>query len=290
MTTCKLEIPRFHSKKSFELYKQEILGWEKLTKLANKERGLYVALSLPDGDDTRIREKVWENFGIAKMETDTGLKDLIDFMELHLGIDELEDAWNKYEEFDDYRRTGESMSQFISGFDMRYQRVKNKGLTIPPAILAFKLFKSAMLSTEERMLIKTGLDFDKKDDMYEDAKKSLKKFKGESIGMGTSSSNGAFSDSIQVKTEPTFYTDSRSRGRGRFNRDTYGSGYRNRDSGGFGRGGTRDRGGARNDGYARGSGGFGRGGARNDGYIYVRMGIRRMQELHLGDAGQARKI
>ena len=87
MTTCKLEIPRFYSKKSFELYKQEILGWKKLTKLANK-RGLYGLLSLPDGDDTR-------NYGIAKMETETGLKDLIDFMELHLGIDELEDTWNK---------------------------------------------------------------------------------------------------------------------------------------------------------------------------------------------------
>ena len=70
----------------------------------------------------------------------------------------------------------------------------------------------------------TGLDFTKKDKLYEDAKKSLRKFRGETIcGSGSSASSSsaigaAISplpiDTSSIKTEPTFYTSGYPRGRG----------------------------------------------------------------------------
>ena len=228
MATCKLDVPRFISgKKSFELYKQELLGWKELTKLEKKDQGLYVALTLPDGDESQIREKVFETMGIAKLKVETGLDDLLVFMQNHLGVDDLTDAWNKYVEFDDVRRGDESMSQYISSFDMKYQRVKSKGFVLSADILAFKLLRCAMLTTEEHMLVMTGLNFESKDTMYTDAVKALKKFKGESVGSG-SGSNGFPGVAKGIKVEPaTFYTGSSNRYRGRGNQ---------RSNGGRGRG------------------------------------------------------
>lgn len=239
MATCKLEIPKFISgKKTFEGYKNEILAWEEITTLAKKDRGVYVALTLPDGDESRIREQVFESHGLAKLKTETGLKDLLDFMETHLGLDDTEDAWNRFVEFDDYRRGDESMSQFLASFDMKYQRVKAKGYVLEPNILAFMLLRRATLTPEEHLLVMTGLNFGNKDTMYTDAVKSLKKFKGESIGCGHT---GTPASGTGIKVEPpTFYTDSygRNRGRGnggkRFDNGRGRGGYDNRGSrGGF---------------------------------------------------------
>ena len=256
----KLQPPKFVTGKCFELYKQELLAWQKVTDLDLKKQGIYIALSLPDGDESKIREKVFETLGVDKLDADNGLKELLDFMNIHLGKDDLEDAWNKFEEFEDYRRVDENMTQFISCFDQKYQRVKAKGLTLPVCILAFKLLKSAMLSKEEKLLVMTGLDFSKKDDLYEDAKKSLRKFKGETVGSGYSGSAG---NDIQVKVEPVFYTTGRGfRGRGNTNRGWRGRdrGYKPRDYGNYGRGNVRGdygnygRGSARSDGYPRDAG------------------------------------
>ena len=102
------------------------------------------------------------------------------------------------------------MAQFIASFDMKYQKVKAKGYILQPNILAFMLLRRASLTPEEHMLVMTGLNFASKDTMYTDAIKSLKKFKGESIGCG-----GAITGT-DIKIEPpTYYTDHSSRYRGK---------------------------------------------------------------------------
>ena len=160
------------------------MAWQRITKLEKEDQGVYVALSLPDCDESKIREQVFESHGLEKLQTENGLQDLLHFMEKHLGLDDMEDAWNKFVSFDDYRRGDESMAQFIASFDMKYQKVKAKGYILQPNILAFMLLRRASLTPEEHMLVMTGLNFASKDTMYTDAVKSLKKFKGESIGCG----------------------------------------------------------------------------------------------------------
>ena len=40
------------------------------------------------------------------------------------------------------------------------------------------LLRKANIKTEENMLVLTGMNYDNKDTLYEEAKRSLKKFKG----------------------------------------------------------------------------------------------------------------
>ena len=57
----KINPPVFKSKsKSYELYRQELLAWSEITELAKEKKGIAVALTLPEEDETKIREKVFE--------------------------------------------------------------------------------------------------------------------------------------------------------------------------------------------------------------------------------------
>ena len=43
--------------KSYELYKQELLLWREVTDLSKETQGALIALSLPEDDKNRIKEK-----------------------------------------------------------------------------------------------------------------------------------------------------------------------------------------------------------------------------------------
>ena len=138
------------------------------------------------------------------LKSTSGLKDLIDFLDRHLQKESLDEAWDRFEQFEDFSRLPvQNMNSYISEFDRRYERVKIKGLVLPDNLLAFKLLKYAKLTKEERLLVMTGVDLEK-DNIYDDAKKSLRKFKCDLM-----------EPRIQVRSEEAFYTNKRPyRGRG----------------------------------------------------------------------------
>ena len=51
-------------------------------------------------------------------------------------------------------------------------------MALPPEILAFKLLRKANITPEEKLLVLTGMNYEQKETLYEEAKKSLKQFKG----------------------------------------------------------------------------------------------------------------
>ena len=67
----------------------------------------------------------------------------------------------------------------IAMFDAKYRKVEKKSMSLPSEILAFKLLKKANISKEERLLVLTGMNYEQKFTLYEEAKLSLKKFKGD---------------------------------------------------------------------------------------------------------------
>jgi hypothetical protein len=48
-------------------------------------------------------------------------------------------------------------------------------MRLPLEILAFKLLRKALISREERMIVLTRMDFEKRTTLYNETKKSLKK-------------------------------------------------------------------------------------------------------------------
>ena len=170
--------PVFDKGKCFDIYRKEILAWGELTDLPKSKQGIVVALSLPEDDNTRIREKVFDQISLQDLKTDDGLIILLNFLDKHCGKDELVDSLEKYEDFESFEREdGQSIQNFISMFDLKYKKIEQKNMKLAPEVLAFRLLKKANITRTEKLLILTGMDFENKPALYEQAKKALIKFK-----------------------------------------------------------------------------------------------------------------
>ena len=65
----------------------------------------------------------------------------------------------RLQHLDEYsKEPSQSISDFISTFDQKYNKILRKQMTLPSEILAFKLLKQAKLTNEERLLVLTGMD------------------------------------------------------------------------------------------------------------------------------------
>lgn len=200
---AKITPPKYSKSKGYERYKQELLAWIEVTDFAKGKQGIVVALSLPEEDETGIRERVFDEMKLADLKKDDGLQKLIAYMDKQLGKDDLADCLEKFEDFEDYKREqAQTMMDYISKFDHKYNKIMKLNMKLPSAVLAFMLLKKADITTTEKMLVLTGMDYSQKDELYDQAKKSLLKFKG---AQGGGSDN--YADDPAIKLEPAFLAE-----------------------------------------------------------------------------------
>ena len=194
----KINPPSFNSAKSYERFKQELLAWREITEISKNKQGIAVALSLPDDDENKIKDKVFGQIALDELKDENGLNILIAFLDKHLGKDDLADSIEKFEDFDDFKRKdGQTIQEFIAMFDSKYRKIEKKDMSLPSEILAFKLLKKANITKEEKLLVLTGMNFDNKAYLYEEAKSSLKKFKGDAI-------HARDNENVNIKLEPAY--------------------------------------------------------------------------------------
>ena len=118
-------------------------------------------------------------------------------MDQHLAKEDLTDSLEKFEDFEDFKRAdGQSINEYVAVFDAKYRKIEKKKMTLPAEILAFKLLRKANISKEEKLLVLAEINYDNKETLYEEVKKSLKKFKGSD---GESCNSGS-----SIKMEPAF--------------------------------------------------------------------------------------
>ena len=55
--TTRIYPPTFNKAKTYERFRQELLAWTEITDLSKDKQGIAIALSLPDDDESQIREK-----------------------------------------------------------------------------------------------------------------------------------------------------------------------------------------------------------------------------------------
>ena len=199
--TTKINPPSFNSAKSYERYKQELLAWREITELSKNKQGIAVALSLPEDDENKIKDKVFDQIALDELKDEDGLNILIAFLDKHLGKDDLADIIEKFEDFDDFKRKeGQTIQEFIAMFDCKYRKIEKKDMSLPSEILAFKLLKKANITKEEKLLVLTGMNFDNKAYLYEEAQSSLKKFEGDSI-------HARDNENVSIKLEPAYLAE-----------------------------------------------------------------------------------
>ena len=187
--SSRLPTPIFGKGKVYEVYRNQVLLWKECTDVPPEKQGIFIYLSLPDDDESRIKEKVLDELTPDHLKAKDGLDRLLAYLDKHLKKDDLADEWAKFNEFDDFKR-GENMKidEYVLNFDSLYNKLVKCKMTIPPQILAFRLLKCATISKEECLLVMSGLDYTKKEELYTQAKASLKKFKGDNtIGIAKES-------------------------------------------------------------------------------------------------------
>jgi hypothetical protein len=66
--------------------------------LDKKKRGVAIALTLPKDDESKIREKVFDQIKLDDLKKDTGFNTLLEFLDKHLAKDDLADSLEKFAE------------------------------------------------------------------------------------------------------------------------------------------------------------------------------------------------
>ena len=134
--TTRINLPIFNKAKTYERFRQELLAWIEITDLSEDKQGIAIALSLPDDDESQIREKVFDQIAIDDLKSNDGLTVLINVLDEHLAKDDLTDSLEKIEDFDDFYRTdGQSVTEYIAIFDSKYKKIEKKKMTLPPEVV-----------------------------------------------------------------------------------------------------------------------------------------------------------
>lgn len=193
--------PEFPGTESYGRYRSELMLWKDLTELPPEKQAISVAFSLPK--NSKIRDQVLDEMKHEDLKKSNGLDTLIAFMDKKLGKDDLTDLLEKYDDFDDFKRQkDQSIVDYIDLYDQKYNRMAKLKIKIPSEILAFRLLKRADLNKQDRQLVLTGLDFGDRENLYEQAQKSLKKFLGEMASGNRTSISGE-----AIKLEPAFVAE-----------------------------------------------------------------------------------
>lgn len=197
----------FNETKSYDTWVTEVEFWSELTKIPKNQRGIAVALSLPEGSSPR--EKVFSELSLAELNKEDGLTILLKFLKKHFKDDGIVGIYSEYAKFHDLKRDQtDTMERYIDEFDKLKKRMGKIGVQYPNSVLAFKLLHCSGLSAAEKKLVLTGVDYSKTDTLYEQMKGSLKKFFTGNDGSTVSSAPGAGSKSITVKSEPVMFVGS----------------------------------------------------------------------------------
>ena len=129
--TSKLEPPTFVSeKKSYESYRRQLTTWMRASAVEANTQALVVALSLPDDDDSNIKEKVFSELDTEDLNAADGMKILLDFFDKRFLKDLFVEAYQKYQKWNGMtRKVDQKVEDFISEIN-----VVNK---ITPVIVIF---------------------------------------------------------------------------------------------------------------------------------------------------------
>ena len=183
-TKVNLQPPDLNECKSYEAYKRQLKAWADVTDLPKGKQGNYVVLALPNkskfGDD--LKERALETCSEEDLKSETGLAKVIKFLDDELGKNAVDDIIDKWEEFDNCKKQdSQSLDEFISEFESKYNRIKLTGTKLPEEILAYMLMRRANLTHIEKMLILSRVDIEKKDDLFKNVKVNMKNILGKRL-------------------------------------------------------------------------------------------------------------
>ena len=197
----------------------KIQHWQFCTKLEKVKHASAILLSLKDKNAVDACLEI----EIDKLQTENGVKVLLEKLDTLYLKDELLQSIDAYEEFESFRRPdGMKISDYKIEFDRKYNRAAKYDMTVKDGVLAYRFLKSANLSEQQQQLVKATVDEMK----YSTMVKKLNSIFLETAGEAKEGLDIPF----QIKSEPVFYGSSASAS-GSGHRGSYRGSSRNKSRG-----------------------------------------------------------
>ena len=195
--------PRLLKDGSYLDWKHEVRIWQLGTTVDAKKQAARVILKLEGKAKAHACR-----LSIEELGKDGGLKYLLDELDKFFKKDETQQKFIAIEELEKYKRSDESISEYIEEFERKYA-VVNELLGkegYDDGIVAYRLLKQASLSDNEAQIIRATIQ----KLTYENMKAAMKRTLGDVVVLSNSSlgaSASGYANPITVKQEPTYFSE-----------------------------------------------------------------------------------
>ena len=171
------EPPKFNTDRSYERYETEVDAWSTITPVAKAKQGTLLVLSLPDsGKHEDLKGKVMDG---CDYKGENGLKNVKEFLKLHIGQDSVSEVVDKIRTFmDATRKPDQTVPEYVSNFESSYYLAKSKAgmAKLQSLFLMWILTENANILEHDKKLVLSGVDLDKPTEIYKSTKKALLKY------------------------------------------------------------------------------------------------------------------
>ena len=182
--------------KSYELWRKDVMVWQKITDIAKEKQGLVLQYACRGS--RRIHEAIM-NIEDAEVESENGFGNVLKVLDRLHNIDKKEAEMKTYHEFESVRREdGQTIADFINQFDALLTKTKSYGNTMSETLLASKLMRAANLTRSQQQIIKAATE----DITYTTVMATMRRTFGESTLMNEGITNDVDKEGPVIKREP----------------------------------------------------------------------------------------
>ena len=136
---------------TYKEWRSDVDIWSDFTSTENSKKGGAVYLTLTG----KARQTVRASVSRDELKSDTGLKSVIDALDLLYLKDDISTGFTAFEDFVSYRRpSGTSIQDFCIEFNIKASRCEEYKMKLPDGVLAYYLLKCANLSDEQTHICK----------------------------------------------------------------------------------------------------------------------------------------
>ena len=166
---------------SYEDWRFQVGIWKNAcarAKLKGSECAYRLYDKLKDVKSQNVGDKVTVAAQIGEFDVfeDDGVDNLLKVLDKAFKKDDLTLLHQSWRKFIQYRRSDESIDDFLNTYEKNVAGLKRDGTALPDSVLGMQLIDAANLSENQVQLVLTAVDYEEADKLYEQAKKSLRKF------------------------------------------------------------------------------------------------------------------
>ena len=202
--------PLFDGETGYASWKKDVMIWCELTDLDETKRALALHLSLTG----RARVATSE-LELSQMQVATGVKTLLEKLD---GLFEADKGRRQFALFNDLYNSRRSntmnISDFVAEFEHTYFKFQKEEMSLPDAVKAFMLLSACNLSDCDVQLVMSAIT----DVTYDRMKAAIKRIFGTTASSSLKVQQDIKPEPVfhsDAHLEPTLYTQSSRRGRGR---------------------------------------------------------------------------